>query len=169
MIQFKSQNNLLYWLTGGLLVINILCLAIIWTLIIKSDNINAFDKHHHDKKDPMRMLKEELKLSQDQVKKFEEERVKYFSQIDSLIPELNRLRAVLIEKLTVSEPDSSEPDELIKKVGALEANLEELRLHHFKNLFYLCTKDQQVIFKNIVKKLLSKKPPSDKPPGKKPD
>jgi Spy/CpxP family protein refolding chaperone len=162
---FENQNRGIYWLSGGLVVINILCLVIIWTLIYKSQPVSVRDKHH-DRKDPMVMLKEELLLNEDQVKKFESERQNYFNQIDSLIPDLNKLRAELIEKLTSSESDSTEPDELIRKVGVLEANLEEIRLIHFKNLYYICTKEQQAKFTGILKKLMSKKPPSDKPEHK---
>lgn len=165
MMNLKSQSNLVYWLIGGLVVINILCLAIIWTLILGPASPSYRD-HHHDRKDPMVMLQEELNLTPEQVKRFEAERKNYFDQIDSLIPDLNKLRAELIEKLTSSESDSVEPDELIKKVGGLEANLEEIRLHHFKNLYYICTKEQQIKFTGILKRLMSKKPPSYKPERK---
>jgi len=164
-MDWMTQNKLIKWLIGILLVVNILTITIIWILVSRDKLPPQFDRVG---KPPggAEQLQKELNLTEAQKKQFEDARKKSFAQADVLFKELNELKTKYFGELQNEKTDTVLVNSLLRKIGAIQIDLEKQRFEHFRYLLSICTAEQKEKFKPILKEFLVGKPPRLNDKGK---
>lgn len=160
-----TQNKPIKWLIGILLVVNILTITIIWILVMRDKQPPPFG---FAGKPPGggELLQKELNLSDEQKKQFEDARKENFAQSDVLFKELNEVRTKYFGELQNEKTDTALVNSLLKRISAIQIELEKLRFEHFRYLLSICTAEQKEKFKPILKEILVGKPPRELDNGK---
>ncbi len=96
-------------------------------------------------------LKEKLKLSDDQVSKFSEIKMRQKEQLDQKFNEIGQLREKLMAMM--QEKDFNDSALVItEKIGKIQSEIEELNYEHFRSLLNICDIDQKKTFVETMKK-----------------
>ncbi|MBI3125582.1 MAG: periplasmic heavy metal sensor [Ignavibacteriales bacterium] len=154
-----TQNKLIKWLIGILLVVNILTITIIWILISR-DRPPMFDRNAKPQAG-IDLLQKELGLTEVQKKQFEDARKENFAQSDDLFKELNEVKTKYFGELQNEKTDTVLVNSLLRRISAIQIELEKLRYDHFRYLLSVCTKEQKEKFKPLLKEILVGKPPRE--------
>ncbi len=164
-MDWMTQNKLIKWLIGILLVVNILTITIIWILVARDKQPPQFDRVG---KPPggADQLQKELNLTEAQKKQFEDARKENFAQADVLFKELNELKTKYFGELQNEKTDTVLVNSLLRRIGAIQIDLEKHRFEHFRYLLSLCSAEQKEKFKPILKEFLVGKPPREIGKGK---
>ena len=147
-----------------MLVVNILTITIIWILISR-DRPPMFDRNAKPQAG-IDLLQKELGLTEVQKKQFEDARKDNFAKSDVLFKELNEVKTKYFGELQNEKTDTVLVNSLLRRISAIQIELEKLRYDHFRYLLSVCTKEQKEKFKPLLKEILVGKPPREIDKGK---
>ena len=164
-MDWMTQNKPIKWLIGILLVVNVLTITIIWILVARDKQPPPFG---FTGKPPGggELLQKELNLTEVQKKQFEDARKENFAQSDVLFKELNEVKTKYFGELQNEKTDTELVNSLLRRISAIQIDLEKLHFEHFRYLLSICTKEQKEKFKPILKEILVGKPPREIGKGK---
>jgi Spy/CpxP family protein refolding chaperone len=101
-----------------------------------------------------------LKLTPDQILKFEELKKEHRKQADELIFQGKKLRDEYFSLLKSEFPDSAKASSLLNAIAENQKQLDKATFAHFKKLKELCDGDQKKLFDIFIEELAaSLKPP----------
>lgn len=120
---------------------------------------------HEEKHRPKYIVIERLNFNNEQVADYEQLIAEHEKEIKNLDRKLNYSKGLLYESL---KDDSSEvdTDSLIQTIVAIQIEIENLHLNHFKDIKNICNDDQLNDFKILSKdlvKVFHRKPPAKRP------
>ncbi len=111
-------------------------------------------------------LQEELDLTDEQARQFEELRQQHFEQSKVIADANQQLKRALMEEVFAAVPDTAKMQELAGEIGAKQTEIETLRFNHFLELKALCQPEQLEKFQALFYEIL---PPTNPPqPGRQP-
>ncbi len=97
----------------------------------------------------MKVLFEELNLSEEQVEQFEKLRKEYFDTVFVINKEIDELRR------DISPGDLYKNDSIFNVMGAKKALLEKKTFIHFKKLRDVCDEEQKIKFDTVHKRMMN--------------
>ncbi len=159
-----AKKHLTRTLIGVLVLLNIATLVALWLTYLRrplppprrgggggADNVQMF-------------FARELGLTKEQAQKFEALRQKLVSSVRGGNDEQRRLRLALMNELLAPAPDQGKVDELTAALGKQEGEMDRALFMHFRELYDVCTPQQQVKFRGLIDELLSMFGPPPPPP-----
>ncbi len=155
-MDWLTQNKLIKWLIGILLVVNIVTITALWLLISKKPPLPQIC----NAKPPggIELLQKELNLTDEQAALFERYRKENFEKANALFKDLNETKNLLFEATVKANPDPSVVDNLISKISIILTELEISRFKHFRDLLDVCTEEQKEKFIPVIRELLVGRP-----------
>lgn len=123
---------------------------------------------------PDQFIIEELKLDQNQQKKFQSLKKGHRAAIDSLLKAGKKLREELFDHLKTNPDDDTSYIRIIDQIALNQAEIEKITYDHFQDIRSICNSDQQKVFDAIVSDLAKRlagppPPPAPPPPPSAPD
>jgi Spy/CpxP family protein refolding chaperone len=109
------------------------------------------------------ILKEELLLSTEQVKKFDEIRKRYFEKETELKRQIKNAKDAMNEEMYSINTNDSKIIVLAREISENEYKIELLRFNQAKELKSVCTKDQQKKFELLIKEIRDYFRPDNQP------
>lgn len=155
-----NQNKFKNILIILLIIVNIISLSIIW--IQNSENRGEVpDGEKQGKPESVSLMKEVLKLNEDQTKQLEKLRTDRLEQSRLFNDSLSMLKRELAEELFKSKANQDLVNEKTKMIGELQSKIELVRYSHFNELLAICTPEQKEKLKPIIEELFGRKPPKE--------
>jgi Spy/CpxP family protein refolding chaperone len=155
------QNKFIGWVIAMLVALNLLTLTIIWFQMDKKNQppVNA------DKKPTpgsVRLMQNEIGLSDDQANQFEQMRSDHMKKTKELNDALDDLKLRVVDELFNPHSGQSRVDSIAAKIGTLQSQLEIMRFEHFRALVQICNTEQKEKLYPVLREVFSKKGPNDK-------
>ncbi len=161
-MDWVTQNKLIKWLIGILLVANILTISIIWMLTLGNQSASQQQAKEINKpSESAGLLERELNLTIEQTKQYEILRQQHLKRSKSLDEKKTDLKIKIAEEVFKAKPDTILIDSLTKQIGLLEVGLEKLRFIHFKDFVSIISPEQREKFKPVLLAVYDKRPPRD--------
>lgn len=156
-MDWLTQNKLIKWLIGILLVVNIVTISALWFLISNKPSI----PENMGKKFPtgIGLLQQELNLSDEQAALFEKFRKENFEKTGVSFEKLNEVKNLLFEQIIKVNPDTLVVNDLVSKINGILTELEISRFNHFRDLLNICNEEQKKKFIPVIKDFLFGGPP----------
>ncbi len=95
-------------------------------------------------------IKKEVGLTEEQIRRFEENRGKFHAELDSLARLLEVERFRLANEVRRQEPDSFVIRETIEEIGRLQKQSQHLAIDHFLRIKKILTPEQREAFFDIA-------------------
>lgn len=160
-----NQNKFKNILIILLIIVNIISLSIIWMQTSENrEKIPGGEKQ--GKPESVSLMKEVLKLNEDQTRQLEKLRIDRLEQSKLFNDSLSMLKRELAEELFKLKTNQVLVNEKTKMIGKLQSKIELVRYSHFNELLAICTPDQKEKLKPIIEDLFGKKPPKEELPLK---
>ena len=168
-MDYFTNKRFVIWTIVILVILNLLTISAFWfTNIFRIFPIQRIaiheinDKNH---KQGDKFLEEELNLSEEQKKKFEDSREKHHNQSKALHEEIYVLKEQLIDELFSTEVDSSRIKMLSEEIGLKQTELEMQNNAHILELISICKPEQQEKLALLFNEMLKRSRPDEhKPP-----
>jgi len=100
---------------------------------------------------PINFIKQELGLSDEQAKRFEDHFKKFQGEMDTILDSLKVKRSELMDEISSERPDLDKVNKLISEVGALENELQKKIVMNMLEEKSFLTPEQQKKFYSIFK------------------
>lgn len=162
-MNYFSTQRITTWTIVILIILNLSTLAMLWfSRFIRpatplpgegSGNVAHF-------------LYQELDLTDDQARQFDELRRQHFQESKVLVEASQQLKRELFEEVFASSPDTEKLQGIAEEIGAKQAELETLRFTHFLELKSLCQPEQSEKFQALFREIYPPQNPPD--PGRSP-
>jgi hypothetical protein len=144
---FRRQQ-LMGWLIGILVVLNIGTLSFIWF-----QHSRRLDFAHPPRKQPedvLCFLKQELQLNEEQERRFVDLRQRHFTEMQRLNSEIHQLKHGIMEEVFRDEPDEARVKMLVTEIGQRQAQIEDIIFRHFRDMRAVCKHEQCARFQNLI-------------------
>ena len=141
------------WAVGLLVVINIALLVTIW--------FRPGNKHNGPPQGggPAPFIKEQLHLTAEQEKRFDEMRAAHHDSVERLRDKGRTLHNAYFDQLKNPNVDSKTIDSLAKEIADNQVQVEKVTFYHFKELRAMCDEKQKVMFDHIIGDVLARMSP----------
>lgn len=162
-----NQNKFKNILIILLLIVNIFSLSIIW-MQTSMNREREPDAEKQVKPESINLLKDALKLNEDQRKQLEKLWAERLEQSRLFSDSISMLKRELAQELFKSSTNNDLVNEKTKMIGELQSKIELVRYSHFNELLAICTPEQKDKLKPIIEELFGRKPPKEELIRKKP-
>ncbi len=177
-MEANKGNNLWKWLTAMLVVCNLALIATVWFRPQTQVQYNIGPGAGH-RGGPMK-YDDKLNLNKEQQAKFKAITSDQHARIDSLKKLAKAVREQFFATINTSAPDQQQIDKLSAQLGDYHRLIELETYNHFRQVRAMLNADQQKIFDEIIKDVLTRMPeqphfkgdgmgPGGPPPGGRPD
>jgi hypothetical protein len=156
-----KQNKFIGWVIAMLVALNILTLTIIWFQIDKK-NRSPVNTDKKPAPGSVRLMQNEIGLSEDQVNKFQEMRSDHIKKTKDINDALDDLKIRVVDELFNPQSNQRRVDSIASKIGTLQSQLEIMRFEHFRALVQICNPEQKEKLHPILREVFSKKGPNDR-------
>lgn len=137
-----SKANLLGWICVGLLAINT---VLIISLVTKKEV-----RPMHE--GPRNLIIEKLHFSNNQITQYDQYIQWHRHEIRTREKQIMDIKNELYQ--TLLQPDTlHKKDELMKELGILQQQIEEIHYKHFMDIKHLCSAEQQKDFANLTEEI----------------
>ena len=99
----------------------------------------------------MNIIKQELDLSEEQIKEFESQAKRFKEETEPILDSLRAKRKDLMNEIATEEPNRDKLDKLTEEIGALQAALHKKTIVHLLEEKSLLTPEQQQKFFSLLK------------------
>ncbi|HWA06123.1 MAG TPA: hypothetical protein VG961_06210 [Ignavibacteria bacterium] len=136
--------------------------------MFERERVGSFenDPHLRDKKGPDRpdmLIIDKLKLSNDQIKQFEDLKREHRRQIDLLQDSSRRYHDEYFGLLKYPQSDSIKANSFLNKIARNQIEIDKITYTHFEKIKAICDPDQKKLFDNYIDEIArSFKPPIPK-------
>jgi Spy/CpxP family protein refolding chaperone len=166
-MNFLTKNRLAVISIIILVILNLFTLSALW---FQRFGENHKPPPHHFEMNKQgngeEFLENELELTEEQAKQFEELRLKHFEKTKILMDEIHRYKKEITDELFSSTPDTNKVNLLSEEIGKNEAELERLSFSHFMKLKSVCQPEQKEKFERLFHVIFEDvKPKGPPPPG----
>lgn len=142
-----KKNLLLYILLGFLVVMN-------GYFLFK--HFGAFDQKIAQRPSPVNFISQQLDFDAEQLQKLEELDSAHRENLNTIFNDIRSLRDELFDKIGRETSDNSEIDSITSQIARMEKEKELESFHFFRAIGEICTEEQKVIFKTIIKDVLGR-------------
>lgn len=146
------------WLTGLVIVLVILNVALLATIWLKT----AHPDNPAPRGDARNYLIKSLALDEAQVKTFDSLRTGHFNRIRMYKDEMRQLKDQLFDQL--SQPRSASVDTLAQQIGVCQSKIDVETFNHFLALRMQLHPQQISLFNSVIQDVLHASPPENAPP-----
>lgn len=168
-MNFFTKTRVLYALIAILFLLNVGTLATIWIWKTTAGGPPP-PPFMNEKKADRNVLIEQLNLSDEQIKKFEESKLSTREKVRNLNDEMRSLKDEYFGNISNNVQDSAMIKSLLEKISEKQKQLESETYNHFRRLRSICDDKQKEKYDKIVMDLIRMRPPpGDAPPGEPPD
>ena len=171
-MDYFSKKRWAVWGVALLVIMNISALATVWFQQRRSPEFLRRPESERPEPPQQRLsqfLKEELALTEAQLRQFAEWQDRHFAQAHATRDAIRNLKEELFQELSAVAPDTAKAERLAAAIGARQSELEKMTFHHFLDLKRLCTPAQQTqldaLFGELLRMLDPRRQP---PPGERP-
>jgi periplasmic protein CpxP/Spy len=159
-----SKKRIITWMFILLIVCNAGSLITMWFLHFQSPP--RFKPPQRGRPEHVQsFLERELSLSSEQSRQFRAMRERYFKQSQTIMDEIQRLRFELFSNSIASQSDTVKALPLIDALGEKQKKYELLTYTHFKELYSICTPEQQKKMQKLLREILMISRVPDAPGG----
>ena len=160
-----SKKRLSQWIIICLVVLNLLTLSALWYQIIRRPS-QPQRLAERRPEEIQQFLVRELKLSNGQAALFEQKRREHFEATRYIQDSIFQKKGEMMNSLLSDRFDPELVENIASGIGSRQADLEKLLSHHLQDLLAICTAEQKVEFKALIRDLLEMMRPagSRKPP-----
>lgn len=136
--------------------------------MFERERVGSFenDPHLRDKKRPDRpdmLIIDKLKLSDDQIKQFEDLKREHRRQIDLLQDSSRRYHDEYFGLLKYPQSDSVKANSFLDKIARNQIEIDKITYTHFEKIKAICDPEQKKLFDNFIDEIArSFKPPIPK-------
>lgn len=174
----NKAGNLWKWLTAMLVVCNLALIATVWLRPQTQVQYNIAPGAGH-RGGPLK-FDDKLNLTKEQQAKFKEITTDQQRRIDSLKRLAKAVREQFFANVSAATPDQQQVDKLSAQLGEYHRLIELETYNHFREVRAILNADQQKIFDEIIKDVLTRMPeqphfkgdgmgPGGQHPGGRPD
>jgi len=156
-MDYFSKNKISLWIIVILVLLNLFTLSTIW-----------YNQFHNPVRHPRedvrnrrhgaKVLEQNLNLTAEQSKIFEDIRQRHFARMKPLHREIFSIRQELMDEVSKTEPDTARIRELTRLIGEKETERERSIIQHFRELRSVCTPEQREKFEILLRKLMGPAP-----------
>lgn len=154
-----KNNKYIGWVVILLAILNVVLLVFIWTGRNRPRN--------NSPRAGMMVFEERLALNETQARQLKQLRDDHFKTMMQLRNESQETRKSL-HSLWAEANASNKVTELTQRMGSLHAAIEKATFDHFAQIRAICSPEQQKIFDELIKDVLSKGERPGAPNGKMP-
>jgi Spy/CpxP family protein refolding chaperone len=151
----NKGGNLWKWLTAMLVVCNLALIATVWLRPQTQVQYNIAGGAGH--RGPLK-YDDKLNLDKEQQAKFREITTAQHARVDSLKRLAKAVREQFFANVSVSSPDQQQIDKLSAQLGDYHRLIELETYNHFRQVRAMLNADQQKIFDEIIKDVLTRMP-----------
>jgi protein CpxP len=157
----NTEKSKLLWIAViGLLLLNFSTLAFIWFH-------HPPGPHGPEHGNVAEYLIHELKLNDEQVKKFEELKENHHEKIEKIQHELRELHKDFFNLMKTDSVDSLKVNSVAETISSKQKEIELVTFNHFADVRKICTAEQKKIFDNIIDDAMRMMAPRPSgPPGR---
>lgn len=145
-MNYFSTQRVITWTILLLILLNLSTLALLWLARFQKP---AVPPPKDGDRATEQFLQQELGLTDEQARQFEELRQQHFEQSKPVVDAMQQLKRELLEEVFASAPDQETMQNLAAEIGTNQAALETLRYRHFLELKSLCQPDQAQKFRAL--------------------
>lgn len=153
----KTKKTLLIGTIILLIVINVAALATIYyNSKIKTKKLVEMNnlKEEIQIRGMHRFLRDELRLSDEQFKQFQEVTRNNMRKSHKIALELNEKRFDMMNEIAKKNPNSKILDDIASDVGSLHYELKKTTINHFLELKEICNEDQQESLQKLFMQMI---------------
>ena len=167
MDEFRKQR-VLVGMVGLLVLLNLLALGTLWFTLVRppvnsEQRPGPMDLPEHGLRGVegrgFGYLRDQLGLSQDQVRQLRAARDQLFQKTRDLQEQMFQARQALNQTLFEGDPNEAQRQSLAQRIGEIQAQLELCRLDHFKSIIALCNDEQKHRLSQLLDEMLSNTEP----------
>ncbi len=154
----KTQQKILIWSAAVLLVLNISTLATIGFHSIQDNNLSkSEDKVSSAKTDDGsekmsgRYFRDNLVLTQEQMKDFFKINQKFRNEAFSIQVQLSEIRKNMLVEMAIENTDTVKLNNLSSDLGSLHARLKVISYQYYLGIRAICTPEQKIKLMEIFK------------------
>lgn len=147
------KKKITAYLIAVVTIVNISSLATIVYLKLKQEKVRSFQGfpvNEEMRAKRFQQMKEELKLTPEQIEEFESIRNEFHSRLDSLDNEAQKIRQRMIKEIWENENESKEIDQLLSRFGDLQNETQRWVVKHLIKFKKILTAEQAEKFYSIV-------------------
>ncbi len=145
-----TKNRFTFWMILILLLCNIA--AVIMILTDKKGPRSGpprRDRSGHNER-TLGLLQQELGFTDQQIEQYDLLRQAHAQQTESIIHELQQLKKSMMDEILTGNPDFDRVQQTSKRIGELQAEVEEITFVHFLDLKELCGEEQVQQLKELI-------------------
>ncbi len=158
-----KQNRFIGWVIAILVILNLVTVAIIWTLYFDQSHSSVKPDKVSPPSDPILLMQREIGLTDGQAQQYEQLREKHKGDMRAINDELDDLKLQMADEVFNPGLDEKQIKSLAEKIGQLQTELEKLRFNHFRELALVCNEEQKAKLHPILRQVFGKKGPNDRP------
>ena len=140
-----GSNKYIGWVVIVLAVLNVILL----TFVLQGHQRSQKKRHEGG----MKLLEEQLNLSESQKEELKQMRESHFSRLEELRKDSRKTRRALHD-LWSEASSNQKVSELTKRLGDIHAAVEKATFEHFAEIRGICTPEQQKIFDSLIRDVL---------------
>lgn len=147
------KKKIIVYLIAIITIVNISSLATIIYIKLKQDKLSSlrgFPVNEEMRAKRFQQMKEELKLTPEQIQELESIKIEFHSRLDSLDNEAQKIRQRMIKEIWENENESKEIVQLLSRFGGLQYETQRLVVRHLVKFKKILTAEQAEIFYSIV-------------------
>jgi len=148
-MDYFTKNKMLFWLVTLLVLLNAATLASLWHR--KPPMLPARSYKTPNSQD---IMKERLRLSDEQALRFEQIREEHFMRTRPLQEDMHKIRLDLLDAILAPEPNQAKTQNLLTELGNKTSQFEENLYKHFQELKNACNESQAKELKFMLTDLI---------------
>ena len=163
-MDFFTKNRVLVWCVGVLVLLNMVTLGLFWLgrppLGLPGGPGERLGGQH--------IMEEQLQLSDEQARQFEQIRAKHFQRTIPLQDQMHRIRLDLLDEVFAAEPNDATIQDLTVQIGQRQTRFERDLFVHFRELKAACDDRQIAELRGMLVDIIESTRPRDprgEPPG----
>ena len=157
-----KQNKFIGWVIAILVTLNVMTVAMVWTLSSNQRHGSAQPARISPPSDPIRLMQREISLTDEQAQNYEQLREKHMGDMRAINDKLDALKLQMADEVFNPNLDEKQIKTLAEKIGLLQTELEKLRFDHFRELVLICSEEQKAKLQPILRQVFGKKGSNDR-------
>ena len=150
-MDFFTKNRMLPWCVGVLVLLNVVTLASFWLRRPPFPPPGPGGKPGGQ-----RIMEEQLQLTDEQARQFEQIRDEHFLRTIPLGDEIHEIRLDLLDEVFAADPNETTIQDLTAEISQRQCQFERQLFRHFRELRNVCTDQQASELRHLLVGLLER-------------
>ncbi len=151
-MDYFTKNRMLVWCVGVLVLLNVVTLGLFW---LGRPPLGP-PEGPGGRQAGQRIMEEQLQLSDEQARQFEQIRAEHFQRTIPLADEIHEIRLALLDEVFAADPNETTIQDLTARIGQRQCQFERQLFHHFQELRNVCTEQQAPELRHLLAGLLER-------------